>query len=124
MVDAEDTLVTPVKPPGSPKGEKPGRPVMEKEAERQLRRLVRLSDNEVELLALEDFTTLNDLVLLDIGGSQSFLPAEVAGEGVRIARYCPAKINFGNPGSCLQKLSVKVVCGILSLDSFQMLTIH
>ena len=35
-----------------------------------------------------------------IGGSHSFLPSEVTGEGGHIARYCLEKINFGNPGSC------------------------
>ena len=58
------------------------------------------------------------------GGRQCFLPAEVAGQGVRIARYCLAEINLGNPGSCSRKLSVEVVCGSLSRDSFQLLTIH
>ena len=42
--------------------------------------------------------------IYDIGGNQSFLPPEVAGEGIHIARCCLAKINFGNPETypCLQ----------------------
>ena len=72
----------------------------------------------------QEVSANSSTVPYNIGGRQCFLPAEVAGQGVRIARYCLAEINLGNPGSCSRKLSVEVVCGSLSRDSFQLLTIH